>query len=328
VPAGTKEIPLVNLLGEIATARDVARDDLLVTRRGHIERDVAMYLCREAGQSPLWDIAELFGVKYPAVSLACKRVRDTASGNTRFAKQFARSKQAIINRLKTQSPHDMEVEYMRNLHVTTALLVLAVGLAGAAPDEPKGEIDLPAPRTEGGRPLMAALKQRQTTRAYSPKPLPAQVLSDLLWAAWGINRPESGKRTAPSALNWQEIDMYVVLPEGSYIYDAKAHSLRLVVPGDLRAQTGTQAFAATAPLNLVFAADVTRMKGAPPALQEFYYAADTGFISQNVYLFCASEGLGTVVRGLVDRETLAKALNLPEHCKIVFAQSVGYPATE
>jgi SagB-type dehydrogenase family enzyme len=175
---------------------------------------------------------------------------------------------------------------------------------------------------------MEALRERQTTRSYSPTPLPPQVLSDLLWAAWGINRPESGKRTAPSARNWQEIDMYVVLPEGSYIYDAKAHSLRLVVPGDLRAVTGTQAFAATAPLNLVYVADVTRMKDAPPAVQEFYYGADTGFISQNVYLFCASEGLGTVVRGLVDREALAKALNLPEHCKVVFAQSVGYPATE
>ncbi len=104
---------------------------------------------------------------------------------------------------------------------------------------------------------MAALKERQTTRAFSPKPLPPQVLSDLLWAAWGINRPESGKRTAPSARNWQEIDMYVVLPEGAYMYASKAHSLRLVVPGDLRAVTGIQAFAATAPLNLVFVADVS-----------------------------------------------------------------------
>ena len=122
--------------------------------------------------------------------------------------------------------------------------------------------------------------------------------------------------------------MYVVLPEGAYMYDAKAHSLRLVVPGDLRAVTGIQLFAATTPLNLVFVADVTRMEGAAPDLQALYYGVDTGFISQNVYLFCASEGLGTVVRGLVDREALTKALSLPEHCKIVFAQSVGYPATE
>ena len=122
--------------------------------------------------------------------------------------------------------------------------------------------------------------------------------------------------------------MYVVLPEGAYIYDAKAHRLRLVMPGDWRALTGTQAFAATAPLNLVFVADVTRMKGVAPDQQALYYGVDTGFISQNIYLFCASEGLGTVVRGLVDRDALAKVLNLPEHGKIVFAQSVGYPATE
>jgi len=217
---------------------------------------------------------------------------------------------------------------MKNLYVTAAWLVLGVGLATAAPNEPGSDIRLPAPQTDGGKPLMVVLKERQTTRAFSPKPLPPQVLSDLLWAGWGINRPESGKRTAPSARNWQEIDMYVVLPEGAYIYDAKAHSLRLVMPGDWRALTGTQAFAATAPLNLVFVADVTRMKGVAPDQQALYYGVDTGFISQNIYLFCASEGLGTVVRGLVDRDALAKALNLHEHGKIVFAQSVGDPATE
>ena len=217
---------------------------------------------------------------------------------------------------------------MRKLYVMVALFVLAGRLIGAAPDQPAAEIRLPDPQTEGGKPLMTALKDRQTIRAFSPKPLPPQVLSDLLWAAWGINRPESGKRTAPSARNWQEIDMYAVLPDGTYLYDAEAHSLQLHVPGDLRALTGTQAFAATAPLNLVFVADVTRMKGLPPDRQEFYYGADTGFISQNVYLFCASEGLGTVVRGLVDRDALASTLKLPEHNKIVFAQTVGYPAAD
>jgi len=134
-----------------------------------------------------------------------------------------------------------------------------------------------------------------------------------------------GKRTAPSARNWQEIDIYVVLPEGTYVYDAKANSLRAAVKGDLRGLTGTQNFVADAPLNLVYVADLSKMKGASPEQQAIYYGADTGFISQNVYLFCASEGLVTVVRGLVDREALGKALNLPGHCRIVFAQTVGYP---
>jgi len=205
------------------------------------------------------------------------------------------------------------------------ILVMAVS-SRAEPALP--DIALPAPRTEGGKPLMAALKDRHSTRAFSAKPLPLQVVSDLLWAAFGINRADSGKRTAPSARNWQEVDVYVVLPDGAYVYDAKANSLRAVVKGDLRKVTGRQEFAATAPLNLVYVADLSKMKGAATEDQALYSGADTGFISQNAYLFCASEGLATVVRGLVDREALAKALNLPEQHKVVFAQTVGYPAAE
>ena len=216
---------------------------------------------------------------------------------------------------------------MKTVHITAALLVLVAGLAAAEPTAPLPDITLPSPRTEGGKPLMVALKERQSTRAFSAKPLPLQVVSDLLWAACGINRADSGKRTAPSTKNWQEVDVFVVLPEGAYVYDAKANSLRAVAKGDLRKLTGLQDFAATAPLNLVFVADLSKMKGATPADQTLYSGADTGFISQNVYLFCASEGLVTVVRGSVERDALAKALSLPEQSKIVFAQTVGYPAT-
>ena len=187
------------------------------------------------------------------------------------------------------------------------------------------DIALPPPRTEGGKPLMEALKARQTSRAFSTKPLPDQVLSDLLWAAWGISRPDSGKRTAPSARNWQEVDVYVVLEQGAYLYDAKANALRAIADGDLRKLTGPQAFVGAAPLNLVYVADTARMAGSAPEDQALYSGADVGFISQNVYLFCASEGLATVVRGMVDREALAKALNLPEEKKIILAQTVGYP---
>jgi SagB-type dehydrogenase family enzyme len=188
------------------------------------------------------------------------------------------------------------------------------------------DITLPTPRMEGGKPLMQALKERQSSRAFSMRPLPAQMVADLLWAAFGINRPESGKRTAPSAKNWQEVEVYAVMPEGAYIYDAKANCLRAIAKGDLRKLTGSQAFMATTPLCLVYVVDTTQMKGTPAGDQTLYSSADVGFISQNVYLFCASEGLATVVVGGVNRDAMAKALNLPEHKRIIFAQPVGYPA--
>ena len=217
---------------------------------------------------------------------------------------------------------------MRTIYVTAAalaLVALAVGLAVAETDMPLADIRLPAPRMEGGKPLLTALKERQSSRAFSAKPLPMQLVSDLLWAAFGVNRPDSAKRTAPSARNWQEIDVYVVMAEGAYRYDAKANTLQAVTKGDFRGQTGMQPFVASAPINLVFVADTARMKGASAGDLAMYYGADAAFISQNVYLFCASEGLGTVVRGMVDRQALAEALKLPDSRRIVFAQTVGYP---
>ncbi len=207
----------------------------------------------------------------------------------------------------------------------STIALIATLAAGACAQDLK-DIALPGPRMEGGEPLLQALKKRQSMRAYSPKKLPPQLLSDLLWAANGINRPSSGMRTAPSARNWQEIEVYAVLEEGAYLYDPKANTLTVVVTGDLRKATGGQPFVATAPLNLVFVADSTRMKGAAGPDLDVYAAADASFVSQNVYLFCASEGLATVVRGLVDKKALGEALKLPAHKKVVFAQSVGYPA--
>lgn len=187
------------------------------------------------------------------------------------------------------------------------------------------DIALSTPRMEGGMPLMQALNIRQSGRSFSTKALPLQMMSDLLWAGAGMNRADSGKRTAPSARNWQEIDIYVALKDGTYVYDAKANSLKAVVKGDLRKVTGMQDFVETAPLNLIYVADISKMEGAKPEDQALYTGADAGFISQNVYLFCASEGLSTVVRGLVDRAALAQALNLPGHKKIILTQTVGYP---
>jgi len=202
--------------------------------------------------------------------------------------------------------------------------LLIIGPALVAGQEMK-PLELPKPQTDGGRPLMQVLKDRHTAREFKADRLPLQVLSNLLWAAFGINRPESGKRTAPSARNWQEIDLYVALPEGLYVYDAQAHRLNPVLAEDLRAATGGQDFVKDAPVSLVYVADFAKTGDASPEDKNFYTAVDAGFISQNVYLFCASDGLATVVRGTVDRPALAKLMKLRPDQKILVAQSVGYP---
>ena len=204
------------------------------------------------------------------------------------------------------------------------ILLAFTALLAFTPAAHAADIKLPAPRREGGKPLMQALAERHSTRAFSDRPLSEQQLSDLLWAAFGVSRPDSGKRTAPSASNRQEIGIYVVLPAGAYLYEAQAHTLKRIAEGDLRAATGTQDYVGAAALNLVYVADFSKMQG-DERNRVFYSAADTGFIAQNVYLYCASEGLGTVVRGLIDRDALAKQLKLNEHQRITLAQSAGYP---
>jgi nitroreductase len=186
-------------------------------------------------------------------------------------------------------------------------------------------VELLKPQFETGRPLMQVLKDRSSSRSFSREKLPKQVISNMLWAAFGINRPDSGKRTAPSAMNWQEIDIYVATVYGLYLYDAKAHALKTILAEDIRALTGRQPFVQDAPVNLVYVADFSRMGKAKVDDKVFYSAAGTGFISQNVYLYCASEGLATVVRGLVDRPALVKVMRLRPDQRVILAQSVGYP---
>ena len=204
---------------------------------------------------------------------------------------------------------------------TALLLALIVCIAVQAQD--LKSIQLPAPQTDGGRPLMQVLKERKTQREFGPEKLPTQVLANLLWAAFGINRPD-GRRTAPSAMNWQEIDIYVALGDGLFLYNAKANRLEPILAQDMRAATGTQAFVAAAPLNLVYVADLSKT-GQSGSEAELFTAADVGFISENVYLFCTSEGLATVVRGSVDRAALAKIMKLGPNQKVLLAQTVGYP---
>ncbi len=186
-------------------------------------------------------------------------------------------------------------------------------------------IKLPAPQMTGGKPLMQALAERKTQRNFSPADLPVQVLSDLLWAAFGINRPAHGGRTAPSAMDMQEIDIYVARADGVYLYEPKSNTLNPVRSGDIRTVTGKQDFVAQAPVNLIFVANLTRMDKVDKHEREFYAACDTGYISQNVYLFCASEGLATVARGWLDKVELASVMFLDKNQKIILAQTVGYP---
>jgi nitroreductase len=212
---------------------------------------------------------------------------------------------------------------MQHRWATAVVLVGTVLAARGGPAQDLTPVSLPAPQTEGGKPLMQALKLRATARAFAPDPLPPQTLANLLWAAWGINRPQDGKRTAPSTRNWQEIEVVVLNAAGAYVYDAAGHALKPIVAGDLRALAGTQDFVKDAPVTLVLVADTSRMEAGPDT--QAYAYADAAFISQNVYLFCASAGLATGVRASVDRPGLAKALKLRDSQLVVFAQSIGYP---
>ena len=202
-------------------------------------------------------------------------------------------------------------------------LALLAGMVGVCAAELPA-IPLPAPNQSGGKPLMTALKERQSIREFSPKPLPLQVLSDLLWAGFGINRPADDHRTAPSTMNMQEIDLYVARADGLYLYEAKPHQLQPVLTGDIRAKTGGKAELQQAPVILILVADRGRMEKAKPPDRDFYAAIDAGFIVQNAYLYCASAGLATVVHEL-ERPPLAQAMQLRPDQKIVITQSIGYP---
>jgi len=183
-------------------------------------------------------------------------------------------------------------------------------------------ITLLPPDTSGGMPLMKCFKERKSTRSFDSKILPDQVLSNLLWAAFGVNRSD-GRRTAPSAMNRQEIQIYAAMQHGLYLYDAPSHSLRLVASEDIRNRTGKQDFVTDAPLDIVYVADLSK-SGQSSDEQIFYPAADCGFIAENVYLYCASEGLACVVRAMIDKLALSKSMKLGPDQRILLSQTVGY----
>jgi nitroreductase family protein len=194
----------------------------------------------------------------------------------------------------------------------------------AAPAHPQTEvIELPPARKNGGMPLISALQARHSTREFSDQTLSKQALSDLLWAAFGINRP-NGDRTAPYWRHVMVIDVHLAMQDGVWLYQPIPHILELHLPGDIRRQTGYQDFVATAPLNLIYVAHGERMMDVSPEERRLYASVDAGFIGQNVYLFCASEELATAFRGAVNYTKLARTLRLPDQQFVTFAQTVGY----
>lgn len=192
------------------------------------------------------------------------------------------------------------------------------------------DIVLPAPDKTGGKPLMQALNERHTLREFTEADLPLQQLSELLWAAWGYNRPEEKKRTAPSSRNVQEIDVYVSMKSGLYLYDAEKHALKQIHNRDIRALTGTQEFVGTAALNLIYVADMAKFgKKEGDEIRDAELLSpyvNTGFIAQNVYLYCASSGLGCVVRGMVPKDKLAPEMGLRSNQRIILGHTIGIPA--
>lgn len=209
------------------------------------------------------------------------------------------------------------------LFLKLLLAPVVLGLAAAQAEELKS-ISLLAPQIQSGKPLMQALKERKTNREFKPGKLTDQTLSEVLWAGFGVNRPENDHRTAPSAMNSQEIDIYVALPEGLYLYEAKPHSLKPVLTGDLRAKTSGQPYMKDVAAVLIYVADLPRLTKAKPDTRPFYAGFDAGCICQNVYLYCASAGLATVVYDL-NRTALAEAMKLKPDQQIIMAQAVGYP---
>jgi len=191
------------------------------------------------------------------------------------------------------------------------------------------DIALPAPNKTGGKPLMQALNERQSTRSFTKDNLTQQQLSDLLWAGWGFNRSDQKKRTAPSSMNVQEIDVYVALPTGLYLYFAESNMLKQINNKDIRKLCGTQDFVAEAALNLVYVADLGKLKkkeGDPIKESDLLSSyANTGFIAQNIYLYCASENLGCVIRGSVPKDKLAPEMGLRPNQVIILSQTVGVP---
>lgn len=216
---------------------------------------------------------------------------------------------------------------MKNFLPTVFFLLLIIATTLYAQDSP--EIILPQPEICAEKPIIEILKSRRTCRSYELTELPEQTLANLLWAAFGVSDTTSGKRTAPSPYNWKQIDIYVALSNGLFLYNAPSHQLVRILDEDIRALTGWQKFVGEAPVNLIYVSDYSKMNTKIQPINDekryFFSAISAGIIAENVYLFCTAEGLGTVVRDWVKREPLQAKMNLPPDKKIILVQTVGFP---
>ena len=206
------------------------------------------------------------------------------------------------------------------------ILLIVMNISSFAQND--GNIKLPAPNTSGGQPIMDVLKNRVSKREFLAKEFSLQQLSDLLWAADGINRPESGKRTAPTARNWLDVDLYIVTHQGIYFYQPTDFVLKLIKSGDYMKETGKQDFVADAPLNIIIVSNTRKMENVPQENKALYAGIHAGSVSQNIYLYCTSFGLNTVTRRALDVDALAKIMGLSPDQMIVLAQTVGFPPSK
>lgn len=189
---------------------------------------------------------------------------------------------------------------------------------------------LPSPQEDLDFPLMKALAIRRTKRKWKNSNLSDQQISNLLWAACGVTVKETkrckSKRTAPSACNSQEIKIYIALHSGLFLYDEKNHQLIKIFSDDIREYIGTQKMMSSAPLGLIYVSDYSKLKTflfKDDNRKWFTSTTDTGFISQNVYLYCAMAKLSTVIIGLVNREKLHQIMRLKDYEKVVYTQVIG-----
>lgn len=207
-----------------------------------------------------------------------------------------------------------------SLALLAVLVCPAQDAAASAKIDPKAEsVALPAPAKTGGMPLMQALAERKTIRDYKPGELDAATLSEILYAANGVNRPD-GKRTIPTAMNKQDLEVYVALPGAAYHYDAKENKLVRIDAGDFRADLiMNKNMAKNAAAILVYASDSTKF---PNDIK--YPAIHVGEASQDVYLYCASKGLGTVSLGMYDEKGVRKVFKLDGKMTVILAQTIGF----
>ena len=208
---------------------------------------------------------------------------------------------------------------MKRLIPLTFFLALACGL------QAQHSIALPKPMFNQNMPFYKAMQFRQTDRNYTPEMIPLDQLSAVLWYAYGYNRPDAKKRTAPSARNVQETDIYVFMPDAVYLYNADSNTLDFVAEGDHRMEISGQPHFADAPLSIVLVANYDRMKGFDEKNMTFYSSVDCGYVSQNIYLGCASLELGTVACGAINRDAIAKILHL-KNAQALLAHPVGFVA--